>query len=160
MRLRLNRKYLKTIQGHSLTSQRHLLLELIGEAHGHIDAKELYQRAINRGESISLATLYRSLNLFKQLDLIDEHHIGRGCRCYEIKQAIEHQHTVCKCCGKVFDFKSNLIRKLVDEVQREQGFDVSSVTLCLEGCCEQCRKKAIPVKKLIENKEGNNHANL
>ena len=96
MRMSRNRKQDNLIQGHPLTNQRRLLLELLRDAEGHIDAKELYHRASTRDESISPATVYRSLNLFTELGLVDEMRLG-GIRCYyEIKQSPEHQHLVCR----------------------------------------------------------------
>ena len=113
-------------------------MELIRETHRHIDAKELYRRASVKDESISPATVYRSLNLFKQLGMVDERKLGK-IRCYyELKQSSEHQHLVCLGCGKVIDFKSPLIRKLVGKVQREHGFNVAKVELYLEGYCLEC----------------------
>ncbi|MBA7693625.1 Ferric uptake regulation protein [subsurface metagenome] len=127
--------------GHPVTVQRRLLLDLIREAGGHIDVKEIYRRASSRDESISLATVYRSLRLFKELGLVDEIRLGElGCY-YEIKQSVEHQHMVCKCCGKVMDFESPLIRKLVDEVQRAHSFNITKAELYLEGCCQECKNK-------------------
>ena len=127
--------------GHPVTVQRRLLLDLIREAGGHIDVKEIYRRASRRDESISLATVYRSLRLFKELGLVDEIRLGElGCY-YEIKQSVEHQHMVCKCCGKVMDFESPLIRKLVDEVQRAHSFNITKAELYLEGCCQECKNK-------------------
>ena len=91
-----SRKKDNPIPGHPLTNQRRLLLELLRNAAEHIDAKELYRRASARDESISPATVYRSLNLFKELGLIDEIRLG-NIRCYyEIKQASEHHHLVCQ----------------------------------------------------------------
>ncbi len=141
MRLRLNRNQPDQMQGHPLTTQRCLLLELIREAHGHIDAKELYRRASSQEESISPATVYRSLNLFKQLGLIDERRLGKMRCYYEMKQPPEHQHLLCQGCGKVIEFESPLIRKLVDKVQREHGFNVTKAELCLEGYCLECEEK-------------------
>ena len=129
------------MQGHPLTSQRRLLFDLIREADGHIDAKELYRRASSRDESISPATVYRSLNLFKQLGLIDERRLGKMRCYYEIKQPLEHQHLVCQGCGKVIEFESPLIRKLADEIQREHGFNVTKIELYLEGNCPECEEK-------------------
>ena len=60
------------IEGYLLTIQRRLLLNLVHNASGHIDAKELYRRANSQDESISLATVYRSLHLFKDLGLVEE----------------------------------------------------------------------------------------
>jgi len=138
MRLRLNRKQYDRMQGHPLTTQRRLLLELIGQANEHIDAKELYRRASSRDESISPATVYRSLNLFKQLGLVDERRLEK-IRCYyEMKRTPEHQHLVCQGRGKVMEFDSPLIHKLVEEVQRKHCFNVTKAELYLEGYCEHC----------------------
>ena len=141
VRLRLSCKQQKQMQGHPLTSQRRLLLRLIRQANRHIDARELYRQASSKDRSISMATVYRSLRLFRQLDLVDERRLGKVRCCYEIKQPLEHQHLVCQSCGKVIEFESSLIRKLVDMVQREQGFTVSKVDLCLEGYCLECKEK-------------------
>jgi len=127
--------------GHTVTAQRRSLLDLIREAGGHIDAKEIYRRASSKDESISLATVYRSLRLFKELGLVDEIRLGElGCY-YEIKQSVEHQHMVCKCCGRIMEFESPLTGKLVDEVQRKHNFNVTKAELYLEGYCRECRKK-------------------
>jgi len=138
--MRLNRNK-PNMQEHPLTAQRRLLLEIIRNADGLIDAKELYQRASSKNESISQATVYRSLSLFKQLGLVDERRFGKMRCYYEIKQTLEHQHLVCQGCGKVIEFESPLIRKLVDKVQREHGFNVTKAVLYLEGYCEQCKEK-------------------
>jgi len=141
MKLRLNRKQENTIPGHPLTTQRRLLLELLRQADGHIDAKALYRRASSKVESISPATVYRTLNLFKQLGLVDERRLGKMRCYYEIRQLPEHQHLVCQGCGKVIEFESPLIRKLVDKVQREHNFNVTKAELYLEGYCAECEEK-------------------
>ena len=134
------------MKGHLATVHRQLLLHLIHDASGHIDAKELYRRATRQDESISLATVYRSLHLFKQLDLVDERRLGQVRCYYGIKQTPEHQYLVCRGCGKIIDFESPLIRKLVDKVQRDHRFNVTKAEIYLEGYCEQCdeRGKAHP----------------
>ena len=129
------------IRGHPLTNQRRLLLELLRDAEGHIDAKELYRRASARDESISPATVYRSLRLFTELGLVDEMRLGK-IRCfYEIKQSPEHQHLVCRGCGKVTEFKNPYFQKLVKAVRREHGFNVIKAELYLEGYCPECEEK-------------------
>jgi Fe2+ or Zn2+ uptake regulation protein len=136
-----NRNHDNLIQGHPLTNQRRLLLELLRDAEGHIDAKELYRRASARDESISPATVYRSLNLFKELGLVDEVRLGK-IRCYyEVKQLPEHQHLVCRGCGKVMEFQNSLFQKLIEAVRREHGFNVTKAELYLEGYCPECEEK-------------------
>lgn len=136
-----NRKQDNPIQGHPLTVQRRLLLELLRQAEGHIDAKELYRRASARDESVSPATVYRSLNLFKQLGLIDERRLGKVRCYYEIRQSPEHQHLVCRGCGKVIEFQNPLVVKLIKAVRREHGFNVTKAELYLEGYCPGCEKE-------------------
>ena len=126
------------IKEHNLTTQRRLILEVLQEAQGPIDARELYRRASASDQSISWATVYRSLNLFKQLGLIDERRLTKARYSYEIKQPLEHMHLVCQCCGKIIEFENSLVRKLVDVVRREHHFNVTKVDLYLEGYCAKC----------------------
>ena len=129
------------IHGHSMTSQRRLLLELLRQAGGHIDAKELYRRASARDDSIGPATVYRSLNLFKELGIVDEMRLGKVRCYYEIKQSPEHQHLVCQGCGKVIEFQNPLIEQLIEAVRQEHSFKITKAELYLEGYCPDCEGK-------------------
>jgi len=142
MRMRNIRKNKKEFSGRPVTSQRKLLLSLIKKAGGHISAKELYRRASRKNESISLATVYRTLQLFKELGLVEERRLGQVCCHYEVKESIDHQHLVCRSCGKVIEFDSNLIRKIIEKVQRDYDFNVTKTELYMEGYCEQCKDVA------------------
>lgn len=138
--MRLSRNYDETMRGHPQTKQRRLLLELIREAGGHIDAKELFRRANDKDQSISHATVYRSLNLFKQLGFIDEKRLGQAHCYYEMKGSLQHQHLVCRGCGKVIDFECPL-SEMVEKVKQEQGFTVTKAEVYLEGFCNDCAEK-------------------
>jgi Fe2+ or Zn2+ uptake regulation protein len=136
------RKIKKEIKGRSATAQRQLLLSLIRRAGGHISAKELYKRASRKNESISLATVYRSLQLFKELGLVEERRLGKVYCYYEIKESANHQHMVCRSCGKVIEFESPLLSQLVQKVQRDHDFSLTKIELYMEGYCQQCYKEA------------------
>jgi len=141
MRMSRNRKQDNPIKGHPLTNQRQLLLGLLRNTEGHIDAKELYRRASAEDESISPATVYRSLKLFKELGLVDDMRLGK-IRCYyEVKQSPEHLHLICHGCGKVIESQSPYFQKLIKAVQREHGFKVTKAELYLEGYCLECEEK-------------------
>jgi Fur family ferric uptake transcriptional regulator len=135
--MRINRNNVPEISGHPKTRQRQLLLEIIRETPGHLDAKSLYKLALERDYSISPATVYRTLNLFKKMGLIDEKHLGRSCCCYELKRSIQHQHLVCSKCGKVIEFECPL-NETVEKVKKEQGFVVTRAEIYLEGLCADC----------------------
>ena len=129
------------IKARPVTPQRRLLLSVMQEAGRHLDAKELYRRASEKDASISLATVYRNLRLFKEQGLIDERHLGQAHCYYEMKHLGEHQHLVCRGCGQVIEFESPLLRKLVAEVQRKSNFSVTKVELYLKGYCHKCKEE-------------------
>jgi Fur family ferric uptake transcriptional regulator len=137
MRMRINHNYSNNTPGYPQTKQRQLLLELIRETQGHMDAKELFRLAANRDNSISQATIYRSLSLFNKLGLIDEKRLGQSRCYYELKHSPQHQHLVCSGCGKVIDFDCPL-SQMVDRVKHDHGFIVTKAEIYLEGQCSQC----------------------
>jgi Fur family transcriptional regulator, ferric uptake regulator len=128
------------MQGHHRTRQRRLLLQLITETKGHIGAKELYRLASARDSAISSATVYRSLNLFKQEGLIEEKHLGQPQCLYELKGSWQHHHLVCGRCGKVIDFSCPL-SETVEKVKFENGFTVTKAEVYFEGYCAECAGK-------------------
>jgi Fur family ferric uptake transcriptional regulator len=127
-------------KGHFITTQRRLLLDLLYEAQGHIDAKELYRRAIEKDASVSQATVYRSLNLFKELGLIDEMRLG-GVQCYyEVKKGTDHQHLICQGCGKIIEIDIPHFQESIENIQEDHCFNVTKVELFLHGYCTDCEK--------------------
>jgi len=80
------------------------------------------------------------LQLFKELGLVEERRLGQVYCRYEVKSSIDHQHLVCRSCGKVIEFESPLIRELVEELKQEHGFDLTKVELYMEGYCQECAK--------------------
>lgn len=141
MRMRINSNHTTEIKGLPVTAQRQLLLDTLREAKSHLDAKELYQRAIEKDPRISLATVYRNLRLFKELGLVDERRLNEVHCYYEIRRSTEHHHLVCTACKRVIEFESPLITKLVTKMQRDSDFDVTKAVLYLEGYCQQCKEK-------------------
>jgi len=142
LRMRNIRKIQKEMRGRTVTSQRKLLLSLIKKAGGHISAKELYRLASKKNESISLATVYRTLQLFKELGLVEERRLGQMYCHYEMKESAEHQHLVCRSCGKVIEFDSPLFNKLAEELQRDYSFILKKIEVYMEGYCKDCAKDA------------------
>lgn len=132
---------LSELRGQRLTGQRLLLLELIRQSPGHLDADELYQRARQRQPRISLSTVYRNLRLFKKLTLIEECHFDEDHHHYEIKPPVEHYHLLCSHCGAVVEFESAFAQQIKAEVGREHGFVVTGGEIHLSGLCPRCRDK-------------------
>ena len=130
----------KESRGYVLTPQRRAILKVIQNQEGMLDARELFKIVSRKDESISQATVYRTLNLFKQRGLIDEHRMGKSRCCFELKKSIEHQHAMCKECGKIIEFSSPSINDLVEKLQSENNFFTDKVDMCIQGVCGECRK--------------------
>ena len=145
--MRMSRN-LKQARPWPVTTQRKLILDILQEAGTHIDAKEVYRRANERDPRISVATVYRSLQLFRETGLVDEKRLGQVRCCYEIKRSGEHHHLVCQSCGRIIDVESPLIQQLVMEVQQKNKFHVTRAELCLEGYCGECEEKHEKQSKL------------
>lgn len=127
--------------GERVTWQRRLLLDLISQAGGHLDADELFRRAKEREPRISLSTVYRNLRLFKKLGLVDERHLSENHHHYEIKSPSEHYHLVCLGCGRVIEFESPLLQRIKSQIRRENQFEVTGAEIRLQGYCSRCRGK-------------------
>ena len=123
------------------TTHRQLLLDILRESKIHLDAKQLFQEAVERDPRISLATVYRNLRLFEELGLVDEWRLDKARCSYEMKRSGEHYHVVCTGCGQVTDFESPTLSKLLEEVRRSSGFAVTRAVLHLEGYCPECKDK-------------------
>ena len=139
------RKNTHAFSGRPVTAQRQLLLSLLKKAGGHITAKELYKRASRKNESISMATVYRTLQLFKELGLVEERRLGQVYCYYEVKGPTDHQHLVCRSCGQVMDFESPLIDKLVEELKQKRGFTLTKIDIYMEGYCQRCKEEAYKI---------------
>jgi len=143
--MRNSRNNYNEFSGRPVTAQRQLLLSLLRKAGGHITAKELYRRASRKNESISLATVYRTLQLFKELGLVEERRLGQVYCYYEVKRPTDHHHLVCRSCGDVIDFKSPLINKLIEDLRQEHGFSLTKIEVYMEGYCQRCKDEAYKI---------------
>ncbi len=118
-----------------------LLLELLRQSPEHVGAEELYRRAQDQNSGMSLSTVYRNLQLFKELGLVQEHHFIEEHHHYEVKSEAEHQHLLCASCGKVVEFVCSASQKLKEDTAKKYDFDIFDVEVRIVGLCPDCRRK-------------------
>jgi Fur family ferric uptake transcriptional regulator len=135
------------------TQQRQLVLGIIGRAKGHVDADEIYRRARQKLPSISLSTVYRSLQLFKDLGLVEEHQLDGARRYYESAPRSSHHHMVCLGCNQVFEFTCPSTERMKSKLKREGGFKVTGVDVRLVGYCPKCQQRFLDKADNNEEKE-------
>ena len=126
--------------GRRFTHQRALIMDIIRQGRGHLDADEIFLRAREMEPRLSLSTVYRTLQMLKELDIVDELHFAENHHHYEVKPAHEHHHLVCRGCGRVIEFDYPLSRSLKREVTALKDFDIDEAEIRVAGYCKQCRQ--------------------
>jgi len=122
--------------GRRITPERELLVRII-DRNPHLDATEIYRIARNDQPRIGLATVYRTLNLLKDLGVVRASELGETHCHYEVRRD-EHLHLVCSECGRVIDIPpSEPLRALAES----RGFHVERFRLELIGTCAACAKR-------------------
>lgn len=124
-----------------MTPQRRLILEVLEESDEHLDAEALHDQAKIHDPDISLATVYRTLAVLKEMGLVEEHHLGEDHSHYEAVRDGPHYHFTCLGCGKVIEFGTPLIAQVKQELSEREGVRVIGAHLHLSGYCAQCQAK-------------------
>jgi Fe2+ or Zn2+ uptake regulation protein len=126
--------------GRRLTSQRRLILGVLMESDGHLDAETLFVRAKARDPDISLATVYRTLGVLKEMGLVEEHSLGEEHRHFEAVRDKPHYHFVCLSCGRVVEFDVPQIAQIERDVSEREGVCITDIHLRMSGYCAQCQE--------------------
>lgn len=130
-------------QGLKSTRQRDLVLEEFLSDGAHLSTEELYLRLRKKHPRIGYATVYRTLRLFAESGIAEQHHFGDGQARYEsILEDDHHDHLICTHCGKILEFEDPQIEKLQKKVAREHGFTIDKHRLELYGRCQDCTTTA------------------
>jgi Fur family transcriptional regulator, ferric uptake regulator len=132
-------------EGVRLTAQRKMLVEIIQNSDGHLDAASLLRLAKKRDGSIHRATVYRTLELLKHFGLIDEldlMHLEGEKHFYEARTKTEHFHLACFRCGKIVEHNTPTFERLKREISEQTGFQIDVIRLEVGGQCEECRAQA------------------
>lgn len=125
--------------GRRLTSQRRLILEVLEESDEHLDAEALYEKVKVRDPDVSLATIYRTLAVLKEVGLAEEHRLGEEHGHYEAVLGEPHYHFTCLGCGEVIEFDAPLVIRIEQELSEQEGVRVTSTDLHMSGYCACCQ---------------------
>lgn len=131
--------------GFKLTPQRRAVLRLFCFAGArHLTAQEAYDAIRLLEPNIGLVTVYRALELFSSLGILDKVRFNDGLDRYERHPgaAGHHHHLVCTGCGQVVEFDNCLIKSMEQKLEKMSGFCIEGHWLELIGRCPQCRGDA------------------
>ena len=125
--------------GYRLTPQRLMVLKTVEEANGHISAEEIHAQVRARYPQMNISTVYRTLELVKELGLVTEADLGDGRVRYHCMGKGHHHHLVCEKCGEIIDMEESILSPLWAEIQRRYNFRVNMKHLVFFGLCPKCQ---------------------
>ena len=121
-----------------MTHQRRLVLRILTQAGGHLDAREVYEQARRQDTRLSLATVYRALSTLREAGVVRELHLDEEHHHYELDGHDGHSHLVCLGCGRVIEVDSRAFAEAALATGEAYGFAITSAQVELTGYCAAC----------------------
>jgi Fur family transcriptional regulator, ferric uptake regulator len=126
-------------QGYRLTPQRLLVLTIVAQGGGHRGVDEVFRQAKEAYPYMDLATVYRTLHLFKRLGVVTKVAIGDRLY-YELKDPDgAHHHMVCQVCNGAYHLSPHYLQEFRDILIREFEFEPDLHHFAITGVCANCR---------------------
>jgi len=130
---------------YKLTPQRQIVLQaFIDNPEKHLSAEDVHNIVRQKSSEIGLATVYRTLELLSELDVLQKMDFGDGRSRYEINEASSqhhHHHLICLNCGKVKEFEDDLLEPLENDIARKSNFNIVDHQVKFYGYCQECQDK-------------------
>ena len=115
-----------------MTTQRQIIIQVIEDSDDHPDVDQLYLRSVELDDTISIATVYRTVKLLEEAGLIERLEFGDGRSRYE-EAGEHHEHLVDVETGEVHEFYNEKLETLKAKIAREMGYDLLDHRLELYG---------------------------
>ncbi len=132
-------------KSYKFTPQRQLIMGVFAKNNDrHLSAEEIYGIVKQETADIGLATVYRTLELLSELNVLQKMDFGDGRSRYEISEANashHHHHLICLSCNKVKEFEDDLLDTLEEAIARKSKFTIVDHQLKFYGYCSECQKK-------------------
>ncbi len=120
-------------KGLRMTDQRRVIARVLSEAVDHPDVNQVYRRGSEIDPRISIATVYRTVRLFEEANILERHDFGDGRARYEEAPSEHHDHLIDVNTGEVVEFRNSEIERLQQRMAEELGFELVGHRLELYG---------------------------
>ncbi len=140
-------------RGYRLTPQRHMILSVIQEADGHLNIEQITERVQKINPNVSLSTIYRTLELLRELGLVRENRLPGEQPYFEAAEGTAHHHLVCRGCRAVIHLDDTLLGSLNEQLQKQYHFHNVTLDLMAIGYCQNCWQTILQ-KQVTESLQG------
>jgi Fur family peroxide stress response transcriptional regulator len=127
--------------GHRATSQRIIVYEALWKAGSHPNVSDIHRYASKTDPTISLATVYKNLQLFSEIGLVREIGVHDGSARYDPDVGF-HINLYCVKCGKIEDYDCVSFEEIAPNLNQKMGFEVFSHNFEVRGLCSDCQNHA------------------
>jgi len=127
-------------KGYRLTPQRMMVIEALHSADEHVSVEEIYSQLRARYPYANISTVYRTLELLKELGLVTETVLGDGRVRYHPADKGHHHHLVCQKCGRVIDLPESALFAMEETFLRDYHFKPDVTHLAIFGLCSDCQQ--------------------
>jgi len=142
-------------KGLKTTRQRNTIVKVFFNLRGHISVEELLKEVKNVNPRIGYATVYRTLHLLVESNLVEERRFGDGLARYEGHSDVEHHdHMICLECGEIFEFFNPGLEELQEQLAEENKFQIFRHRLELYGACKDKEACEARQKKKVAQAHG------
>ena len=124
-----------------LTPQRLAVLRVLAVSDGHPTVERIYEAVRSEFPTTSIATIYKTVNLLKQLNEVLELGFPDGSNRYDGNKPYPHPHVICTKCQKIIDPNLGSLKDLTKEVIQETGFEISNHRVDFFGTCRDCQSR-------------------
>ncbi len=126
-------------RGLRYTPQREMVLQAVHEVKGQATAEEIYERVRHLSTCVDISTIYRTLDLLQEFNLVAVIDLGDGQRRYEHLGAHgPHSHLLCRSCGQLFPLPEEEVSHFRSALAASHGFAVDLDGVILPGLCQAC----------------------
>ena len=127
-------------RGYKVTPQRLAVYEALRSSMAHPSAEELYGILQSDFPTMSLATVYKALEVLCEAGLARQLHVGEEFSRYD-SDISSHCHVHCQVCGHMEDVPLPSVEEWMEEASKRSGYDIESQQICFHGVCPICREK-------------------
>ena len=140
--MRVN-EMLARLKEHSfrITPQRLAVLEVLAAGEGHPTVEQIHEQVKTDFPTTSLATIYKTVSLLKELGEVLELGFANGSNRYDGSKPYPHPHLICTRCNTIIDPDLSSLQDLEKELMDETGFVITTHRLDFFGICRECLHK-------------------
>ncbi|GAA3249085.1 Fur family transcriptional regulator [Dactylosporangium siamense] len=124
-------------RGLRLTAPRQLVLESVYRLR-HATPDQIHADVSERAAGVNITTVYRTLELLEDLQLVTHAHLSHGAPTYHPLGEHQHAHLVCRGCGDVQELPSPTLEGLAEDLRTTRGFRLDIGHVALFGVCGKC----------------------